>query len=238
MKRFTLIELLACPAVAPSHGEGRRQVRAAFTLIELLVVIAIIAILAAMLLPSLNAARGAARRAACGGNLRQVGVAMALYVSDYNGTYPPWYLNAPYYVDWGSLLAGRTGGATYLPVPAAATGKPDAVLGCPADPDGWNGYTVYGANMNRFNFYWNSVLWTPAGSEKLTDRTLASPSNILMIYCCSRVFGGAPNGDWGDWDGAPRYTSLHNGTYPVVWFDGHVSVGDKHLMSMEKVDNW
>jgi len=59
-----------------------------FTLIELLVVISIIAILAALLLPAVGAARGKAYLIGCSSNLRQIGNYTAFYVDDFNGYYP------------------------------------------------------------------------------------------------------------------------------------------------------
>lgn len=66
--------------------------RAGFTLIELLVVIAIISILAALLSPALSSARNSAKQIACMNNLKQLGLAFAMYLNDNDGRFPTWTL--------------------------------------------------------------------------------------------------------------------------------------------------
>ena len=71
--------------------------RNAFTLIELLVVVAIIAMLVAILLPSLQAARRHAKAIKCAANLHHVGQAVAIYLAECNATFPCSYIYASDY---------------------------------------------------------------------------------------------------------------------------------------------
>jgi len=77
----------ALPIFKTRSYTSRRFSCAAFTLVELLVVIAVIAILAALLLPALAKAKASAKCAACKSNLRQLGIALTMYVGD-NQKYP------------------------------------------------------------------------------------------------------------------------------------------------------
>jgi prepilin-type N-terminal cleavage/methylation domain-containing protein/prepilin-type processing-associated H-X9-DG protein len=75
-----------------------------FTLIELLVVIAIIAILASLLLPALSQARQKAYSVSCKNKLHNLGIAIQLYTSENNSTFPPYAMTPQY-----NPLYGPTG---------------------------------------------------------------------------------------------------------------------------------
>ena len=87
---------------------------AAFTLIELLVVVTIIAILASLLLPALAKAKTSGKKAVCSSNMKQMGVAVLLYVSDSESMFPIYsnsnrptthnslYQNVRHYIWWGT----------------------------------------------------------------------------------------------------------------------------------------
>jgi prepilin-type N-terminal cleavage/methylation domain-containing protein/prepilin-type processing-associated H-X9-DG protein len=97
-----------------------------FTLIELLVVIAIMAILASLLLPALTQAKQAAKFTQCKNNLRQLGVALAMYVSDH-GAYPPSYSMNPSFQTWSALLEPYASG------PSTNTMFSGPLFACPVE---------------------------------------------------------------------------------------------------------
>jgi prepilin-type N-terminal cleavage/methylation domain-containing protein/prepilin-type processing-associated H-X9-DG protein len=106
-----------------THGQARR--REGFTLVELLVVIGIIALLIAILLPTVSRAREQSRRTACMSNLRSIGQAMYLYSSAYRDRLP----NSAPTATWDPTLGGRA------LLELATNYVPPPVFYCPSDSD-------------------------------------------------------------------------------------------------------
>jgi prepilin-type processing-associated H-X9-DG protein/prepilin-type N-terminal cleavage/methylation domain-containing protein len=112
----------------------------AFTLIELLVVIAIIAILAAMLLPSLSRAKEKGRQTACLSNLRQIGMAMRMYAEDNGGWLPTTTHGGTTNASWIYQLSGHLANVDRIRI-CPSDGKRDARLAAHAASYTLNEYT-------------------------------------------------------------------------------------------------
>jgi prepilin-type N-terminal cleavage/methylation domain-containing protein/prepilin-type processing-associated H-X9-DG protein len=113
---------------APAMTTWCRHSRRGFTLIELLVVIAIIAILAAILFPVFARAREQARRTTCLSNMKQIGLALGMYLQDYDHIFPP---GGPKVWDSGRNLRNL------LALQLQPYTKNEQIFRCPSDR-GWD----------------------------------------------------------------------------------------------------
>lgn len=135
-------------------------VRKGFTLIELLVVVAIIALLVAILVPSLDMARESAQGVVCSSNQRQIGLAINMYLNDSNDRFPmpvaADYKGMTYY---GSYLSNAKG-----------------VLICPAD-DYQNSEISYA--ISQWTFQGNE--WF-GYSNPLDIKSVYRPSDVMLLW--------------------------------------------------------
>jgi prepilin-type N-terminal cleavage/methylation domain-containing protein/prepilin-type processing-associated H-X9-DG protein len=205
--------------------EASGMKRHGFTLIELLVVIAIIAILAAILFPVFAKARDQARKSACGSNMRQLGLALNMYVQDYDEVLPgqPQPFTLP---DFFAESAPRNWCRELLPYV-----KNRQLFICPSAVDsGW-------AGKSKTSYMVNGAVARSAG---MPMAQIPNPAEIVFIVECN-YYGpfsiGRPhdhgNGTFQWWHYAPyvpglsrppdfeAYHATHGDGANFVYCDGH-----------------
>ncbi|MBI1374023.1 MAG: prepilin-type N-terminal cleavage/methylation domain-containing protein [Phycisphaera sp.] len=125
--------------------------RAGFTLIELLVVVSIIALLIAILLPSLKNARESAKATVCLAQLHELGHTVHMYANEYNGRM------FPYFKKGGVSSGGLTYANFWMTLLEKYHGYEDAVRVCPSAPVNPEGRWNYTTGAPDSTSVWGSV---------------------------------------------------------------------------------
>ncbi len=204
--------------------------RPAFTLIELLVVISIIAVLAAMLMPAIALVRDAARTTRCQSNMRQLGLCMLAYPTEWEGLLPPaikdWSNYSGSGADRGSCwqILRDTGFLPGIKSDAADYQLSNyPFLRCPAKQR-------QGMNYSQTFHYsvTDALLGSRVNGDQLPLARVRRPANLILS---SDVAGGSfswyptymsPNVSWCSPADFVSWSAPHRDSTNWVFADGHV----------------
>lgn len=224
--------------------------RVGFTLVELLVVIAVIGVLVALLLPAVQAARGAARRAQCLHQLREIGLAVHLHLDTHDGQFPRSSHSAAGVgaAPWAWTLAATLDPSfdpDRDPYPAWLM---DGAYRCPEDDRRGPRHYSYGKNVwfELLTGEISQALETDASATYERLRSIPAPSRTVLFaevagrpdqpmtadHLMSHLWlsGGAIEVD------ADRHAGLSN----YLWVDGHTTTApfDSTFDLRQPLDRW
>ena len=234
--------------------------RSGFTLVELLVVTAIIAVLAAIMFPVFARVREKARQASCASNLRQLGVAYAMYGSDYDGGCLPMYSAGYGRIWWMVTIQPYVRNLQVFDCPSFhyrgwCTSKyfrdPSVPWACETGTwqryrggYGYNYYSALGEWGNPVGPIWDEGQWRWIG-----EQIVEYPSDLITLADSDCVvFGWCPV--WQGWDevwwrdpgnklNADRggvTLNRHNGHSNCLFFDGHVKARKPSQITLANLD--
>lgn len=185
------------------EGFMKQSKKHGFTLIELLVVVAIIALLIAILLPSLGKARESARRVACSAGLRSITMALKFYGDDNNQGQPLYAC----YADLGPTYNGNTDAMEFLYYVALAkyvgvSGVSDIPI--KRGPGGrmWN----YVGAVNNGGTARRSALFCRSDPVQLNDATFNPKTSAQAPWTANSSYGCVTLG-WANWNASYSYAS-------------------------------
>ncbi len=187
----------------------RRKNTAGFTLIELLVVIAIITMLMSLLSPVVSSAQGVAKKAACAGNLHEIGAALQLYLNEHEGSLP---VETSWSDKWYTKLAA------YVPNESSRS-----AWWCPAEPITPPKSAYQGSlRPESYGIWFNWNEWQQGqnynyGKVPAKIWQFSKPSQEKLIYD-----GYVQNGYWVWYNTSKNYRHQNGTTVNVLFMDGRV----------------